>query len=129
MTVNKTRFILMFKHQEKGVCYYRSYIIAVIAFLSNILTYILLLKKLLSRNLHPYHICPSLQLEQVGVHNSLSFLQQPAIQKTREYQLWNWLAGPIIPLSWSEKGFQIWMWSLGGSQQVFSLCIRPFFAW
>ena len=54
--------------------------------------------------------------------------------KTR-CQLCKRLAWPMIPLSWSGlvwsgKEFQLWMWSLGGSQHPFiSLCIGPFSAW
>ena len=89
---------------------------------------------LLSRNLHPYHICTSLQLKQVGVHNSLSFLQQPAISKTGDpvstRQLIGWTNYSSF-LVWSVKrvkhnGFHTWVRSLGGIQQLF-FCVLGHF--
>ena len=55
-------------------------------------------------------------------------------QNKTECQLCKRLVGPIIPLYWpgvvwSVKGFHLWMWSLGGIQQPFFVCIWPFSAW
>ena len=55
-------------------------------------------------------------------------------EKKTQCQLCKRLAGPFIPLSWSGKGFHLWLWSSlvvvtrGQSIAIF-LCISLFSAW
>ena len=137
LLANKTRFILMLKHKENGARDYRSYIIAEIISLFDML----LLKCCCQEIFILTTFAPPCSSSRLVSTIPCRFSNNLQFQKLEtQCQLGNWVAGPIIPLSWSgldrvpiwqqvgwgtrqglvwsRKGFQLWMWSLSGFHQA-----------